>query len=138
MPVEGRVFTSGTLSKELRAGRLAMSLQTPARIRTLQRKLYCKAKAEPDYRFYLLYDKVWRADVLAYAWELAKANGGAPGVVARPSPESKRQVWKSGWLACARNEHSRRPCEEASRRAVCGKVACTVVCPVKAGVFSRR
>ena len=57
-----------------------MSLQTPARIRTLQRKLYCKAKAEPDYRFYLLYDKVWRADVLAYAWALAKANGGASGV----------------------------------------------------------
>jgi RNA-directed DNA polymerase len=80
MPVEGRAFTSGVLSKELRAGRLAMSLQTPARIRTLQRKLYCKAKAEPEYRFYLLYDKVWHADVLAYAWALAKANGGASGV----------------------------------------------------------
>jgi RNA-directed DNA polymerase len=80
MPVEGRTFTSGVLSKELRAGRLAMSLQTPVRIRMLQRKLYCKAKAEPDYRFYLLCDKVWRADVLAYAWVLVKANGGAPGV----------------------------------------------------------
>ena len=57
-----------------------MSLQTPAKIRTLQRKLYCKAKAEPEYRFYLLYDKVWRADILAHAWALAKANGGAPGV----------------------------------------------------------
>jgi RNA-directed DNA polymerase len=57
-----------------------MSLQTPTKIRTLQRKLYCKAKAEPEYRFYLLYDKVWRADVLAHAWALAKANGGAPGV----------------------------------------------------------
>ena len=57
-----------------------MSLQTPTKIRTFQRKLYCKAKAEPEYRFYLLYDKVWRADVLAHAWALAKANGGAPGV----------------------------------------------------------
>ena len=57
-----------------------MSLQTPVKIRTLQRKLYCKAKAEPEYRFYLLYDKVWRADVLAHAWALAKANGGASGV----------------------------------------------------------
>jgi RNA-directed DNA polymerase len=57
-----------------------MSLQTPAKIRTLQRMLYCKAKAEPEYRFYLLYDKVWRADVLAYAWALAKANGGSSGV----------------------------------------------------------
>lgn len=57
-----------------------MSLQTPASIRTLQRKLYGKAKAEPDYRFYLLHDKIWRADMLAHAWALVKANGGAAGV----------------------------------------------------------
>jgi RNA-directed DNA polymerase len=57
-----------------------MSLQTPERIRTLQRKLYVKAKAEPAYRFYLLYDKIWRDDILAHAFALVKANGGAPGV----------------------------------------------------------
>jgi RNA-directed DNA polymerase len=57
-----------------------MSLPTPEKIETLQRKLYAKAKAEPHYRFYLLYDKVWRADILAHAYALAKANRGAPGV----------------------------------------------------------
>ena len=57
-----------------------MSLTTPDKIRTLQRKLYLKAKAEPGYRFYLLYDKVHRADVLRHAYDLVHANKGAPGV----------------------------------------------------------
>lgn len=57
-----------------------MSLETPERIRSLQNKLYAKAKAEPTYRFYLLYDKVYRDDILAHAYRLARSNGGAPGV----------------------------------------------------------
>lgn len=57
-----------------------MSLEPPISVQKLQAALQAKAKGSPGYRFYLLYDKVYRADVLAYAYRRCKANGGAPGI----------------------------------------------------------
>ena len=70
-----------------------MSLETPIKIRMLQRKLYQKAKGEPGYRFYLLYDKIYREDILAHAYRLVKSNQGAPGV----DGQSLLDIESSGW-----------------------------------------
>src|ERR1700736_1417455 len=80
-----------------------MSLETPIKIRMLQKKLYQKAKEEPNYRFYLLYDKMWREDILLHAYELAKANKGAPGV----DEQSFEQIESEGreeWLRGIRSD----------------------------------
>src|SRR5580700_9559888 len=80
-----------------------MSLVTPEKIRTLQRKLYRKAKAEPAFRFYVLYDKICREDILRHAYGLARGNAGAPGV----DGMSFGQIEAAGleaWLAGVREE----------------------------------
>lgn len=82
---------------------MAMSLETPEKIRSLQRKLYCKAKAEPAFRFYVLYDKICREDVLLHAYALARDNAGAPGV----DDVTFEQIEMSGvgaWLTGLRKE----------------------------------
>ena len=57
-----------------------MSLTTPPKVRQMQRALYAKAKANPTYRFYALYDKIYRKDMLLWAWSCCRANGGSSGV----------------------------------------------------------
>ena len=57
-----------------------MSLSTPESVQKLRAALHAKAKGSPSYRFYTLYDKVYRADVLTFAYRCCRTNGGAPGV----------------------------------------------------------
>src|ERR1700757_1519131 len=80
-----------------------MSLTTPDKIRSLQRKLYCKAKAEPTFRFYLLYDKICREDILVHAYRLARVNAGAPGVDGMTFAQIEEQGLEA-WLAGLREE----------------------------------
>jgi RNA-directed DNA polymerase len=80
-----------------------MSLATPITIRTLQRKLYRKAKAEPAFRFYLLYDKICREDILCHAYALARANAGAPGRDGMTFAQIEASGLE-GWLANLREE----------------------------------
>ena len=80
-----------------------VSLVTPDKIRDFQSKLYQKAKNEPGFRFYQLYDKVYRQDILEHAYRLAKANDGAPG----PDGESFADIESRGreeWLNGLRKE----------------------------------
>jgi len=80
-----------------------MSLKTPDKIRSVQRKLYLKAKAEPDWRFHQLYDKVWREDILLHAWRLARSNAGSPGVDGVTFDQIEA-VGLTGWLAGLQEE----------------------------------
>src|SRR5208337_3175295 len=74
-----------------------MSLTPPLKVGKLQTALHTKAKNSPDYRFYALYDKVYRRDVLAFAYVRCLNNGGVPGV----DGQSFDDIEKSGrdqWL----------------------------------------
>lgn len=75
-----------------------MSLATPGTIRKLQEALGTKAKQAPAYRFYLLYDKVYRADILAHAYALAKQRGGAAGMDGETF-EAVEAAGRERWLA---------------------------------------
>ena len=74
-----------------------MRLPPPVKVGKLQTALHTKAKNSPDYRFYALYDKVYRRDVLAFAYVRSRNNGGVTGV----DGQSFDDIEKSGrdqWL----------------------------------------
>lgn len=86
-------------------------LRTPDKVRKLRSALHAKAKAEPGYRFYALYDKLYREDVLTHAYEKCRANRGAPGVDGQDFADIESygvERWL-GELAEALKEESYRP-----------------------------
>src|ERR1700760_2092220 len=81
MPAEGRRPHPTQAREGLTARRLTMSLRTPSEtVEKLQTSLQTKAKAEPAFRFYALWDKVCRKDVLLEAYRRCRANAGVAGV----------------------------------------------------------
>lgn len=78
-------------------------LATPGRLRKLQRTFYRKAKDEPEFRFYSLYDKVCWKPTLWHAWRLVRRNDGAPGVDG-VSLEAIEEEGVGAWLEELREE----------------------------------
>ena len=93
---------------------IGVSLAPPAKVGKLQETLHAKAKKAPSYRFYALYDKVYRADVLWHAYQCCRANDGAPGVDGQTFEDIEKYGRGSGWVNWRKNSGRkrivRRPC----------------------------
>jgi len=110
MLVEGRGLSSRPTQQAEQDGRLG-NLSTPRRVQRLQTALHAKAKAEPGFRFYALYDKSYREDILAHAYAQCRSNKGAPGVDRQDFAEVEAygvERWL-GELALALREETYRP-----------------------------
>lgn len=78
-------------------------LTNTEKIQEFRRKLYEKAKADPKYRFYSLYDKTYRKDIIAEAYRKVKANGGTSGIDGETIEDIEAQGVE-GYLAVLREE----------------------------------
>jgi group II intron reverse transcriptase/maturase len=87
------------------------NLATPKCVQKLQKALHAKAKAAPGFRFYALYDKIYREDILAHAYAQCRSNRGVPGVDRQDFADIEaygRERWL-GELALALREETYRP-----------------------------
>jgi len=110
MPMEGRSLGSGLTQHVVKERRLG-NLATPASVQKLQMALHAKAKTEAEFRFYALYDKIYREDILAHAYAQCRSNKGAPGVDGQDFPDIEAyglERWL-GELAIALKEETYRP-----------------------------
>ena len=108
--MEGRDLSSRRTQQVARTWRLG-NLATPASVQKLQMALHAKAKAEPGFRFYALYDKISRDDILMHAYAQCRSNKGAPGVDGQDFADIEAygvQRWL-GELALALREETYRP-----------------------------
>src|SRR5438094_10185807 len=110
MPVEGRGLSSRQAQQAVRDREIGQPT-TPKSVQKLQAALHAKAKAEAGYRFYALYDKISREDILAHAYAQCRANKGAAGVDGQDFADIEAygvQRWL-GELALALKQETYRP-----------------------------
>ena len=95
------------------------NLSTPKTVQKLQTALHAKAKAEADYRFYALYDKISREDILIHAFAQCRSNKGAPGIDGQDFADVETygvERWLGELALALRQETDRLPSEECSYR----------------------
>ena len=108
--MEGRDLSSRRTQDVVRDLEIGQ-LSTPKSVQKLQTALHAKAKAEAGYRFYALYDKISREDILAHAYAQCRSNKGAPGVDGQDFADIEKyglQRWL-GELALALRQETYRP-----------------------------